>query len=217
MFIDLSRLPPPNYVAGLSVKAGDEIATAYERLRAFIARNQPDACDEASIDIDMVGGVQIVTRMPATPYIPFKIGIGVVDSKIRAYIGMGRINGKAFWPEPIKEGTKTLELFPCTNTINANHGAIEATGQGEGGSGGDSGVFVGFTAKVNATGKIDLSGKIEILALPLQKKEDTCYYMLGYIDENGKLFQIIRSNLRVDAIRKSGVGVQPIFIFASQI
>jgi hypothetical protein len=216
-------LPPTQYIADLSVKEGDDILTAYNRLYDFIARNQPDACDYAMIDYGSDSGVQISSQDPAGSTLPFVVSIVPKDDNISAYISLGKINGKYFAPESgdlKSQIDKTIKggIFKCENQYDKQYGAISATGQVNASM--DAGVFLKITAKeTTAEGRTstELSGKIEIKSIPLpeKNKKDVGWYMLAYIDDNQMLYQLTRGNLRVDAVKIKNTTGQYMFFFST--
>jgi hypothetical protein len=215
-------LPPSQFIADLSVKAGDDILTAYNRLYDFIARNQPDACDYAMIDYGAESGVQITSQDPAGSTLPFVVSIVPKDDNISAYISLGKINGKYFAPtggltEQIEKTIKG-QIFKCENQYDPMFGAISATGQVTAKM--DAGVFLKITAKEtssNGQTSTELSGKIEIKPIPLtdKDKKDVGFYMLAYIDDNQMLYQLTRGNIRVDAVKIKNTTGQYMFFFST--
>jgi hypothetical protein len=216
-------LPTTQYIADLSVKEGDDILTAYNRLYDFIARNQPDACDYAMIDYGSDSGVQISSQDPAAPTLPFVISIVPKDGSIQAYISLGKINGKYFVPESgdlKSQIDKTIKggVFKCENEYDKQYGAISATGQVA--ASGDAGIFLKVTAKeTTSEGRTstEMSGKIEIKQIPVpqENRKDVGWYMLAYIDDNQMLYQLTRGNLRVDAVKIKNTKGDYMFFFST--
>jgi hypothetical protein len=215
-------LPPTQYIADLSVKEGDDILTAYNRLSDFISRNQPDACDYAMIDYGSDSGIQITSQDPAGSTLPFVVSIVPKDDNISAYISLGKINGKYFAPESgsLKEQIdKTIKggIFKCENQYDKMYGAISATGQVTASM--DAGVFLKITAKETTAGgqtSTELSGKIEIKSILTDKdRKDVGWYMLAYIDDNQMLYQLTRGNLRVDAVKIKNTTGKYMFFFST--
>ena len=195
----IEQFPLTKYHALLSVKAGDPIAPAIERLQGWIAAHQPEEHSMAGIDFDK-HGVTITSIGEGLLSRPFECSFQGKGGMLKAYVKFGRINGKIFAPRLAIPESVEKELFPCTSIFNKVFRAIEGAGQVP-----DSQSAMAFIVLEKDT-EGTLTGKVEIHMLPVtpEKKKNKCFIPIAYRTKDGRTIQVNRGNVLVHEINIRG-------------
>ena len=200
----IEQFPLTKYHALLSVKAGDPILPAIERLQGWIATHQPEEHSMAAIDFDK-HGVTITSVGEGLLSRPFECTFQPKDGMLKAFIKFGRINGKIFAPRVAIPESVEKELFPCTSTFSNVFRAIEGAGQVPASS--EAMAFIVLEKQPTGTeGESSLTGKVEIHMLPVppDKKKNKCFIPIAYRTKQGRTIQVNKGNVLVHEINISG-------------
>jgi hypothetical protein len=203
----IEQFPLTKYHALLSVKAGDPIVPAIERLQGWIATHQPEEHSMAAIDFDK-HGVTITSVGEGLLSRPFECSFQTKDGMLKAFIKFGRINGKIFAPRVAIPESVEKELFPCTSTFSNVFRAIEGAGQVPDSQ--EAMAFIVLEKQTETAGTSlaigGLSGKVEIHMLPVppDKKKNKCFIPIAYRTKQGRTIQVNKGNVLVHEINISG-------------
>ena len=201
----IEQFPLTKYHALLSVKAGDPIAPAIERLQGWIATHQPEEHYMAAIDFDK-HGVTITSIGEGLLSRPFECSFQGKDGMLKAYIKFGRINGKIFAPRVAIPESVEKDLFPCTSDFNKIYRAIEGAGQVPDSQSAMAFIVLEKQTTEDTEGGATLTGKVEIHMLPVppDKKKNKCFIPIAYRTKDGRTIQVNKGNVLVHEINISG-------------
>ena len=203
----IEQFPRTKYHALLSVKSGDPIAPAIQRLQGWIARHQPEEHHMAAIDFDKFG-VTITSVGEGLISRPFECTFQTKDGMLKAFIKFGRINGKIFAPRLAIPESVEKDLFPCTSQYNSTYRAIEGAGQVPDSQEAMAFIVLEKTETKNSEGikESSLTGKVEIHMLPVTpaKKKDKCFIPIAYRTKQGRTIQVNKGNVLVHEINIKG-------------
>ena len=204
----IEQFPLTKYHALLSVKAGDPILPAIERLQGWIATHQPEENSMAAIDFDKFG-VTITSVGEGLISRPFECSFQPKDGMLKAYVKFGRINGKIFAPRVAIPESVEKELFPCTSTFSSTHRAIEGAGQVPANSEAMAFIVLEKEAEAKAGTSLaigGLTGKVEIHMVPVppDRKKNKCFIPIAYRTKQGRTIQVNKGNVLVHEINIKG-------------
>jgi len=199
----IEQFPLTKYHALLSVKSGDPIVPAIQRLQGWIATHQPEEHSMAAIDFDK-HGVTITSIGEGLLSRPFECTFQPKDGMLKAYVKFGRINGKIFAPRLAIPESVEKDLFPCTSTFSSVFRAIEGAGQVPDSS--EAMAFIVLEKQLTEKGESSLTGKVEIHMLPVppDKKKNKCFIPIAYRTKQGRTIQVNKGNVLVHEINISG-------------